>query len=111
MHSIFSVKSSSILAADDHSPSAYKYRFKTWGWKKSLPTKKKEEILDIAQTRAVLGKRSRAIFCGSDVDSRKLKRHVNTIARNGTFLTQSSERSMDQLALILGPYLPFGPRM
>jgi hypothetical protein len=70
----------------------YKYQFKRWGWKKSIPASKKAQMCDIEQTRANLGKATVIKYKGQEVDQNKLRRHAKIATRKDVVLNPGMSR-------------------
>ncbi|PMD32035.1 hypothetical protein L207DRAFT_548557 [Hyaloscypha variabilis F] len=70
----------------------YKYQFKRWGWKKSIPASKKAQMCDIGQTRANLGKGTVMKYKGQEVDENKLRRYAKMATRKDVVLNPGMSR-------------------
>ena len=75
-----------IIANKLLSESQYKYQFKSWGWKKSIPASKKEQMIGIEHTRAALGKSTVIKYKGQEVDPNKLRRYAKMASRKDVVL-------------------------
>jgi hypothetical protein len=84
----------------------YKYHFKKWGWRRSLPTKKKETLSSQLQSRAAAGKLSSSMtYQGRPVDQKQIRRYLKEAARKATRDIVRGERTTAVLQL------PFKQRM
>ncbi|OCL14233.1 hypothetical protein AOQ84DRAFT_384874 [Glonium stellatum] len=90
----------------------YKYHFKKWKWKKSVPLKAKSAIATQLQTRAAAGKTSTAItFQGRPVDSKKIRRYLKENARKDVVSSGGLRASGAGQQVLFGPALPFSKRI
>jgi hypothetical protein len=90
-----------ITANGLYSQSQYKYQFKSWGWKKSIPSSKKAQMCEIEQTRAALGKSTVMKYKGQEVDQtiqNKLRRYAKMATRKEMVLNprMGQGRSSDE---------------
>jgi hypothetical protein len=76
----------------------YKYQFKSWGWRKSIPASKKAQMCDIGQTRANLGKSTVMKYKGQEVDQNKIRRYAKAATRKDIVLNpgMSRGRALDE---------------
>jgi len=91
----------------NYSEAAYKYRFKRWGRRKNIPSLKKEEILEIAQSRALEGKSTKATYLGRPVDKRRLQRQ----ARQDSISLLSEIKGRAGQSALFPTSIPFSQRM
>lgn len=82
----------SIIANWLCSESQYKYQFKSWGWKKSIPAAKKAQMCEIGQTRANTGKSTVLKYKGQEVDQNKLRRYAKVATRKDLVLKPGMSR-------------------
>ncbi|KAL9608829.1 MAG: hypothetical protein Q9167_006347 [Letrouitia subvulpina] len=61
--------------------SQYRYRFKKWGWKKNIPSRKKAKMCDIRQNRAKAGKQTSLEHEGKIVEVKRLRRYLKETTR------------------------------
>ena len=94
-------RSVSLTADGLFSEPQYKYQFKRWGWKKSIPASKKAQMCDIGQTRANLGKGTVMKYKGKEVDENKLRRFAKMATRKDAVLNPGISRGK---ALDEGPF-------
>ncbi|MCJ1381270.1 hypothetical protein MMC17_004379 [Xylographa soralifera] len=89
----------------------YKYRFGKWKWKRSIPSVKKNAMLDILQTRANTGKTTELQHLGKALDHsdlNKLRRHLKTNMRCMNALTAKANGGGMALNRMSGPALVLG---
>ncbi|KAE9370227.1 hypothetical protein N431DRAFT_468295 [Stipitochalara longipes BDJ] len=86
----------------------YKYQFKSWGWKKSIPASKKAQMCDIGQTRANLGKSTVIKYKGQEVDQNKLRRYVKMTTRKDVGLNPGMSRGRPSDEGLFTSQHPFG---
>ena len=84
-----------LLAHLFRSESQYKYQFKKWNWKKSVPSSKKAQIVELGQKRASIGKSTVAVYKGKQVDPRKLRRYVKGAYRKPGSLVAGPSNRLD----------------
>ncbi len=87
-----------IIANGLCSEPQYKYQFKSWGWKRSIPASKKAQMCDIGQTRANLGKSTVMHYKGQEVDQNKLRRYAKAAIRKDIVFNpgMSRGRALDE---------------
>ncbi|KAI9690498.1 MAG: hypothetical protein M1822_009461 [Bathelium mastoideum] len=80
----------------DANESQYKYRFfKKWGWKRNVPKTKKKQIVELGQSRALIGKSTTATYKGKPVDPKKLRRQMKDSYRASGSLVFGAQSSTD----------------
>src|SRR5271170_21787 len=92
---------------DSHREHSYKYYInRKWKLKKSIPSSKKDAMLNYHQSRAAVGKSTHFQFAGRDVDPKKLRRHLKDERRKQIVLKDTANAvsgSAPRLARLFSP--------
>ncbi|KAA6410811.1 MAG: hypothetical protein FRX48_05121 [Lasallia pustulata] len=89
----------------------YKRQIRKWKLRKNIPTPKKAALCDTLQTRAQAGKSTAVKYKGRDVDTKKLRRHLKTEARQDIALQSAAGRPVRDAGPLSLPFPQFGNRV
>jgi hypothetical protein len=89
----------------------YKYKFKSWKWKKNISSTKKAQICEVVQTRAALGKSGIVKYKGKEVDEKKLRRYTKEKHREQLVLRSSAQHTEYPGGGIFNSSIPLGNTM
>jgi len=86
----------------------YKWQFKKWGWKKSIPSAKKARLLEIGHRRARQGNDTSITYQGRTLDAKKLLRYARRKEEQGAILASQAQTSSSNPYTMANPLLGSG---
>lgn len=104
---MFAAKTEPKATNSEHRPQQCKYRFKSWGWKKSISDEIKQAVCIKALNRAAQGKESFALYRGQDIPMGRLQRTLETTTQQQASMSMMFSLPTDRYEII-GRYVPFG---